>query len=97
VGGVLLQEAGGLSPPLLPWQAPRMWESYANKSGSSGVTHYSISASSISVRFRKGATYTYSHASCGAEVVGTMKTLARGGAGLSAYIARNKPEYARRG
>ena len=65
-------------------------EKYLNRSGNSPVTYYQINDSSISVWF-KGAsrTYTYSYPKAGRVNVEAMKSLARIGSGLSAYITRN--------
>ncbi|SFU52721.1 hypothetical protein [Pseudoduganella namucuonensis] len=64
-------------------------ERYRNKSGKSGVTAYAIGADAIEVRFVGGDVYRYSYASAGRARVEEMKRLARGGEGLSGYIARH--------
>lgn len=69
---------------------------YANLSGKSGVVAYELGAESIIVTFKGGARYTYTDQSCGADVVGLMKLLARAGKGLSTYVAKNRPAYARK-
>lgn len=64
-------------------------ERYANKSGNSPITHYQINSDSITVWFKGGKSYTYSHSGAGMSNVETMKYLARSGSGLSAFITRN--------
>lgn len=72
-------------------------ESYENLGGGSGVDAYAIGPDSITVRFRSGATYVYTHASAGAANVGRMQSLARQGEGLNSYInTRAKYLYARK-
>lgn len=71
--------------------APRMppLHRYRNCSGHSGVAAYAILPEAIAVEFRDGAIYLYSHDCPGRRHVGRMKTLARGGSGLSSYISRH--------
>lgn len=69
-------------------------ERYANKSGNSPITYYQIEEDRITVWFKGGKAYTYSYRKAGKGHVETMKSLARSGFGLSAYITRNvKYEY----
>jgi hypothetical protein len=65
---------------------------YANLSGDSGVTFYSIGVDSITVEFQDGWRYLYSHASAGRANVEHMITLARAGRGLSTFISREVRE-----
>ena len=62
---------------------------YLNISGNSPVVSYEIEPTRIRVMFKGGRVYSYSYASAGADKVERMKSLARSGAGLSAYITRN--------
>jgi len=63
-------------------------ERYLNRSGNSPITYYQIEETCIIVWF--GAkSYTYSYRKAGRIHVETMKSLARSGSGLSAYITRN--------
>jgi len=72
-------------------------ESYANKGGTSAVVAYETTDDSITVRFRDGAGYVYTHASAGRDSVERMKELARDGQGLNTFINRVvKHSYARR-
>lgn len=60
---------------------------YRNAGGDSGVTHYGIGASSITIKFAGTArTYTYSYGKAGPTHVNNMKRLAQQGQGLNAYI-----------
>lgn len=61
---------------------------YQNKSGSSGVASFEISASEIAVRFKDGWTYVYSYNHSGMHHVEQMKKLAIEGRGLNSYINR---------
>lgn len=64
-------------------------EKYANRRGNSPITHYQINNDSITVWFKGGKSYTYSYRGAGITNVETMKSLARSGSGLSAFITRN--------
>ncbi|MDR0866595.1 MAG: hypothetical protein LBO74_16935 [Candidatus Symbiothrix sp.] len=64
-------------------------ERYANKNGNSPITHYLIDSDKITVWFKGGKSYSYSYRKAGTSNVETMKSLARSGSGLSAYITRN--------
>lgn len=64
-------------------------ERYGNRSGNSPITHYQINSDSITVWFKGGKSYIYSHSGAGMSNVETMKRLARSGSGLSAFITRN--------
>lgn len=64
-------------------------ERYANRSGNSPITYYQIDEDNITVWFKGGKSYTYSHRKAGRGHVEAMKSLARSGSGLSAYITRN--------
>lgn len=64
-------------------------ERYANRSGNSPVSHYQIEDDRIVVWFKGGKSYSYSCRKVGRNHVDTMKSLARNGSGLSAYITRN--------
>lgn len=62
-------------------------ERYADTDRDSGVSHYEISETSISVRFKGSLkTYRYSYAKAGKHHVDRMKQLARAGDGLNEYI-----------
>lgn len=62
---------------------------YANLRGNSPIIGYEIGPTSITVWFKGGKPYSYSYRKAGAANVEEMKRLARGGAGLSAYITHN--------
>lgn len=64
-------------------------ERYSNLRGNSPVVSYEIEPYRITVWFKSGKPYSYSYTSAGADNVEMMKELARGGAGLSAFITRN--------
>ncbi len=64
-------------------------EKYSNKRGNSPVTHFQIEDSRIIVRFKEGKSYSYSHLRAGRHHVERMKTLAKTGSGLCAYITQN--------
>ena len=61
-------------------------EQYTNLRGNSPITHYQIESDRIIVWFKGGKSYTYSYGGAGKSHVETMKSLARSGSGLSAYI-----------
>jgi hypothetical protein len=70
---------------------------YGNQSGNSGVTSFRIAPTSITVTFRDGATYLYTHTSAGAPNIEKMKILARAGLGLSTFISQHvKDRFARK-
>ena len=64
-------------------------ERYANRNGNSPITHYRINEDSVTVWFKGGKSYRYSYGGAGRNNVETMKSLARSGSGLSAFITRN--------
>ncbi|WP_026837021.1 hypothetical protein [Gillisia sp. JM1] len=64
-------------------------EKYSNKRGNSPITYFQIENDRIIVWFKEGKSYTYSHLKAGRHHVEQMKTLARTGSGLSAYITQN--------
>jgi hypothetical protein len=65
-------------------------ERYANRSGNSPITYYQIENDKITVWFKGNSkSYSYSYRNAGRNHVETMKSLARSGSGLSAYITRN--------
>lgn len=63
-------------------------ERYRNSSGTSGVSAYEIGSDYIRVKFTGNArTYKYSYGGkAGITHVENMKSLARSGSGLNAYI-----------
>lgn len=63
---------------------------YLNLHGASGVTSYEIGPDFISVTFRSGQAYRYTHAITGRVEVEHMKRLAVAGRGLSTFISRNR-------
>lgn len=64
-------------------------ESYLNQSGNSPIIGYKIENDRIVIWFIGGKSYSYSYRKAGRNHVETMKSLARNGSGLSAYITRN--------
>ena len=72
-------------------------EPYRNLNGNSGVESFTIADDSITIRFRDGPTYVYTYDRPGRSHVERMKTLAREGRGLSAYISQHVGDrFARR-
>lgn len=65
---------------------------YGRLSPNAGVTEFEIGMDYIKIRFT-GDVYTYTYRSAGVEAVEDMKVLAQSGAGLSTYIAKNRPDY----
>lgn len=61
-------------------------ERYANWSGNSGVVAYEIGADSVTIQFRDGSIYLYTVSSAGPANIDRMKSLARQGSGLNAFI-----------
>jgi hypothetical protein len=59
---------------------------YANRGGDSGIVAYQIEAGQIAVDFDDGWRYIYTNDSAGADDVAHMRTLARAGEGLNAFI-----------
>lgn len=64
-------------------------ERYSNRSGNSPITHFEIEDERIIVWFKGGKSYSYSYYKAGRNNVETMKSLAKSGSGLSAFITRN--------
>jgi len=72
-------------------------ESYANLGGDSGVVAYELGLDSITVQFSDGAIYAYTNDSAGASIITRMKSLAREGQGLNAFInMRARKLYSRK-
>lgn len=65
-------------------------EQYLNRSGNSPITNFQIEVYSITIWFKGAArSYTYSYTKAGSTNVEKMKSLAKSGSGLSAYITKN--------
>ena len=64
-------------------------ERYSNRRGNSPITYFQIENDRIIVQFKEGKSYTYSHFKAGRHHVEQMKSLARAGSGLCAYINQN--------
>ena len=65
-------------------------ERYKNIGGNSGVVGYEIGSDFIKVKFESsGKVYLYDYASAGRDNIEHMKTLAKNGTGLNAFINRN--------
>lgn len=62
---------------------------YRDVSGDSGVAAYALDTHAITVRFKSGAVYVYTHASAGRRNVEHMKRLAVAGQGLATFITRH--------
>lgn len=62
---------------------------YRDTSGNSGVEAYATAPDAITVRFKSGAVYVYTHASAGRRTVDHMKRLAADGKGLATFISRH--------
>lgn len=63
-------------------------ERYKNLGGDSGVVAYEIESDSISVQFRDGSVYQYTHQSAGSDNIEQMKEMAICGQGLNSFINR---------
>lgn len=64
-------------------------ERYANLGGESAVVGYEIGNEFIRVQFSDDSIYLYTYASAGANNIEQMKTLARNGQGLNAFINKH--------
>ncbi len=65
-------------------------QKYADTNNDSGVSHFEIKATSITVRFKDTSKlYTYSYGIAGQHHVDKLKQLAMSGNGLNAYINHN--------
>lgn len=64
----------------------KMWETYSNLNGKSGIIKYQINLDSIDVMFKTGSIYTYPDYKIGRNHLETMFSLARQGRGLHTYI-----------
>jgi len=64
-------------------------EKYKNRRGNSPITHFQIEDTKITVWFNRNKPYTYSNNKAGKRHVEKMKTLAKSGSGLCAYITQN--------
>lgn len=63
---------------------------YKNLGGDSGVVEYEIGPDFIKVKFESsGKVYVYDYVSAGKNNIEHMKTLAKNGSGLNAFINRN--------
>jgi hypothetical protein len=61
---------------------------YKNLHHDSGVTAYEIGNDSIQIEFAGEAVYLYTYQSAGRHNIEKMKSLARAGTGLSAFISQ---------
>lgn len=61
-------------------------ETYANRSGQSGVRSFDVLPDGIVIEFRSGDRYLYSIPECGGEKVKQLIHFAREGKGLATYI-----------
>lgn len=64
-------------------------ERYLNRGGDSSVAAYEIGTDFIRVQFSDGGRYLYNYASAGSHNTEQMKSLARRGEGLNAFINTN--------
>ena len=70
---------------------------YWDAGGDSSVEAYECGPDYVRVRFRTGSVYLCAYQSTGPSAIERMKTLARNGNGLNAYInSAVKNRYARR-
>lgn len=69
---------------------------YLDLSGKSGVVAYALRPDGIVVQFRSAGRYEYTYDSAGVQAIEEMQALAQAGRGLSAYISRHAPPYARK-
>ena len=71
-------------------------ERYKNLGGDSGVVGYEIGTDFIKVKFKGSKVYVYDYASAGRDNIEQMKTLAKTGTGLNAFInQKTKKLYSR--
>ena len=71
-------------------------ERYKNLGGDSGVVEYEIGTDLIKVKFKGIKVYVYDYASAGKDNIEHMKSLAKNGIGLNAFINKNvKKLYSR--
>lgn len=69
---------------------------YLDIDNDSGIEAYEISSDRVSVKFKGGSVYVYSHQSAGKENIEHMKKLAKAGEGLNSFINLNvKYKYVR--
>ena len=59
-----------------------------------GIEGYDEGEDYITVYFTSGSNYTYSVASCGADEISKLKSLAAAQSGLNSYLTKNKPNPA---
>ena len=65
-------------------------ERYKDLGGDSGVSEYEIGPDFVEVRFESSdKVYVYDYASAGRDNIEDIKTLAKNGSGLNAFINRN--------
>jgi hypothetical protein len=68
-----------------------------HRGGETGVAAYETGPRSITIRFKDGRVYRYTHAKTGAQQVEAMKALAAEGKGLTTYINQHvRGDYAAR-
>ena len=71
-----------------------MMQQYKNLNGTSGITAFIINnKDSITIQFASDMEYTYTRDSAGNRILDQMQKLARVGAGLNAFINRNRPGF----
>jgi hypothetical protein len=66
---------------------------YKTANRDTGVIAYETGKNSISIKFRDGSVYLYTHTSAGEPAVSEMKILAKKGAGLTTYINQHVREH----
>ncbi|MBI1289594.1 MAG: hypothetical protein GC178_18690 [Flavobacteriales bacterium] len=72
------------------------FKDYKNLSGSSIIKAYRMEENGVTVHFRNGEVYEYTHGSTGSHHIETMKHLAQAGWGLGSYVEQmTKFGYAR--
>lgn len=69
------------------------WHSYQEESDDSGIAAYALSPRSITIAFKHGGTYLYTHAIPGRHHVEKMKKLALSGDGLNTYINQHVRDH----
>lgn len=64
-------------------------EAYLDINHDSGVAAFEAGTDYIRIQFKDGQVYLYTNTSAGAHNIATMKSLAKAGNGLNAYINRH--------
>jgi hypothetical protein len=66
---------------------------YRTTNHDTGVIAYETGKDSISIKFRDGSVYVYTHESAGEPAIREMKILAKKGEGLTTYINQHVRDH----